>query len=56
MFSIFRLGLFYNEVLFDTVIEIHMKRKKWHLSGRELASYENGGILDEISKDTISER
>jgi hypothetical protein len=31
-----------------------MKRKKWHLSGRELASYENGGILDEISKDTIS--
>jgi hypothetical protein len=31
-----------------------MKAKKWHLSGRESASYSNGGILDEISKDTIS--
>jgi hypothetical protein len=41
MFSIFRLGLFYNEVyiLLDTVIQIHMKTNKLHLSGREAARH-----------------
>jgi hypothetical protein len=39
MFSIFELGLFYNEVLLDNVIQIHMKTKKWYLSGKEAASH-----------------
>ena len=54
MFSIFRLGLFYIEMLLDTVIEIHRKTKKWHLSGREAVGHCNGAIFHEISKDTIS--
>jgi hypothetical protein len=31
-----------------------MKRIKWYLSDREAARHCNGGIFDEISKDTIS--
>jgi hypothetical protein len=37
MFSIFRLGLFYNEVYCN--LNTYMKTKKWHLSGREAASH-----------------
>ena len=31
-----------------------MKKKNWHLSGREVARASNGGIFDEILKDIIS--
>ena len=30
-----------------------MKTKKGHLSGKKAARHRNGGIFDEISKDTI---
>ena len=31
-----------------------MKKKNWHLSGREVARASNGGIFDEMLKDIIS--
>ena len=54
IFLVFRLGLFYNEVFLDNVIQIHMKTKKWHLSSREAARHRHVCIFDLISKDTIS--
>ena len=33
---------------------MRIKTKEWHLSGEEMATHYNGGIFDNISKDTIS--
>jgi hypothetical protein len=55
MFSIFELGLFYNEALLDNVIQIHnYEDEEVVFIGKRSGEPLNGAIFHEISKDTIS--
>ena len=55
-FSIFRLKVFYSEVVLDFVVEIQITVKMYNSSGKKSLRHCHGDELDKILKGTYSKK